>query len=103
VYPFTLQGFLEVFVFVVDLFVSVGLGFQFMALCLSHTSSPLLWLIWGGVSQTISLGWPWNFILPISASKVARITGVSHHTGTQLKISSSIILSYKALQLQQCL
>jgi hypothetical protein len=31
-----------------------------------------------GVSWTICLGWPWTVILPISASQVAKITGVSH-------------------------
>jgi hypothetical protein len=31
-----------------------------------------------GVPPTIWLGWPWTMILPISASQVARITGVSH-------------------------
>jgi hypothetical protein len=31
-----------------------------------------------GVSWTISLGWPWTMILPISAFQVANITGVSH-------------------------
>jgi hypothetical protein len=32
----------------------------------------------GKVSQTICLGWPPTFILLISASSVARITGMSH-------------------------
>jgi hypothetical protein len=49
---------------------------------LSHTSSPFALLILdmagGGVSRTISPGWPWTMILPITASHVARITGVSH-------------------------
>jgi hypothetical protein len=31
-----------------------------------------------GISQTISLGWPRTLILPISASQVAMIIGVSH-------------------------
>jgi hypothetical protein len=30
------------------------------------------------ISWTICLGWPWVVILLISASQVARITGVSH-------------------------
>jgi hypothetical protein len=31
-----------------------------------------------GVLQTICLGWPWPTVLQISASQVARMTGVSH-------------------------
>jgi hypothetical protein len=31
--------------------------------------------LWNGSLANIFLGWPRNFILPISASKVARITG----------------------------
>jgi hypothetical protein len=31
-----------------------------------------------GVSQIICLGCPWTLILPISASQVVRITGISH-------------------------
>jgi hypothetical protein len=46
---------------------------------LSHTSrSILLCYFRGGVSQTISLGCPQSTILLISASQVAKITGVSH-------------------------
>jgi hypothetical protein len=35
-------------------------------------------LFWDRVSETICLGWLWTMILPISASWVARIIGVSH-------------------------
>jgi hypothetical protein len=38
------------------------------------------------VSQTICLGWPWTAILPISASQIARITGVSHQGLVQMSI-----------------
>jgi hypothetical protein len=56
------------------------------ALPLSHTHSPffaLAILEIGGMqgwafSQTICLGWPGTMIFPISASHVARITGLSH-------------------------
>jgi hypothetical protein len=53
---------------------------------LSHTSSPF----WSGyfrdgVSLTIFPGWPGTSILPISASQIARITGVSH--GACLRMS----------------
>jgi hypothetical protein len=38
-----------------------------------------LWRVfWVRVSRTVSLGWLWIFILLISPSWVARITGVSH-------------------------
>jgi hypothetical protein len=45
----------------------------------SHLQSILLWLFLEmGVLRTICLGWPPMVILPISASPIARITGVSH-------------------------
>jgi hypothetical protein len=34
----------------------------------------------GGFSRTISTGWPRTENLPVSASQVARITGVSHQS-----------------------
>jgi hypothetical protein len=43
-----------------------------------HLQSIFLWLIWRWVLQTIYSGLPRTTILPISASQVARITGVSH-------------------------
>jgi hypothetical protein len=67
----------------VTFFFFVGLGFEFRALhlqnrCLSHTSSPFCPGYFGdGVLQTLCLGWPCT-IFPISASQVARITGVSY-------------------------
>jgi hypothetical protein len=46
--------------------------------CLSHTFSPFCSGYFGDrVSGTSSPGWPWTSILWISASQVARITGVS--------------------------
>jgi hypothetical protein len=41
-------------------------------------NSPSYWLRRGGVSQTSWWGWPGTTILPISASQVARIIGMSH-------------------------
>jgi hypothetical protein len=41
-----------------------------------HHTQPLVEM---GVSQTFCPGWPQTLILPISASNVARIIGVSHH------------------------
>jgi hypothetical protein len=37
----------------------------------------LLWLFWRWDLRTICLNWPQTVILQISASQVARITGVS--------------------------
>jgi hypothetical protein len=46
---------------------------------LSHSTSPFWWWVLSSrVSWTIWLGWLWTVILLISASRVARITGVSH-------------------------
>jgi hypothetical protein len=46
---------------------------------LSHFTSPILWgIFWDRILQTICPGWLWTSILLISASWVARITGVSH-------------------------
>jgi hypothetical protein len=46
---------------------------------LGHTSSPFCSGYFGDrVSQTVCLGWPQTMILLISASQVAKITGVSH-------------------------
>jgi hypothetical protein len=44
--------------------------------CLGHSFSPFC-TGYFGVSQTISMGWPQIEILQISASQVARITGIS--------------------------
>jgi hypothetical protein len=70
----------------------VGLGFEFRAWCLQSRCSqsrhsttwatlprPFFSGYFGdGVSRTICRGWPQTSILPISASQVARILGVSH-------------------------
>jgi hypothetical protein len=58
----------------------VGVEFE---LRVSHLQSRLYCLkphpfLKMGVSETIYLGWPQNTILPISASQVVRIMGVSH-------------------------
>jgi hypothetical protein len=43
------------------------------------TMAPRYWLIWvGGVSWNFCMGWTQTVVLPISASQVAGITGVSH-------------------------
>jgi hypothetical protein len=47
--------------------------------CLSHATSPFCSSCFGdGVLPTICLGWTWSKNLPISASQVPKITGVSH-------------------------
>jgi hypothetical protein len=64
----------------------LNLGFLY---CLSHISVPLVILLLephlhtssyprDGVSGTIYLDWPRSTILPISASHIDRITGMSH-------------------------
>jgi hypothetical protein len=66
-----------------------------------HLQSILLLLFfwrWGGeVLQTICLGWLQNSILPVSASQVARITGVSHRCPALAKYSYSHILVWEHL------
>jgi hypothetical protein len=63
----------------------VRLGFELRASCLqskqviyleSYFKSILLWLFWRWGLRAICLAWPENVILLISASEVARITGV---------------------------
>jgi hypothetical protein len=49
-----------------------------------HFHFALIILEVGGVSQTICLGWPRTEIFWISASQVARITGMSHHHPVRL-------------------
>jgi hypothetical protein len=67
-----LFGWLVCFVFVV-------LGFELRAYTLSQSTSPFLWWVFRDrVSPAICLGWLWTAILLISASWVARITGLSH-------------------------
>jgi hypothetical protein len=66
----------------------VALGLELRTLYLQSRCSAfepllqpvLLWLFWGwgGSHELFSPGWPQTSILPISASQVARITGVSH-------------------------
>jgi hypothetical protein len=69
------------------LFFLVGLEFELRALQLqsrystTYTTPPVhfaLVILEMGVSGTIYLGWPQTSILPISASQVASITGMSH-------------------------
>jgi hypothetical protein len=38
---------------------------------------------WSGVSRIFCWYWPWTVILLLSASQVARITGVSYHCPTR--------------------
>jgi hypothetical protein len=54
-----------------------------------HLQSILLWLFGDGGSRTIFLGWPGTTIFLISASQVARITGVSH----QCPASQAILIT----------
>jgi hypothetical protein len=43
-----------------------------------HLQSIFIWLFWRWSSQTVCPCWPWTVILLISASRVARMTGMSH-------------------------
>jgi hypothetical protein len=65
----------------------VGLGFELRALCWQSNSTtawatpPVIFCsgYFGvGIPWTICPGWPWTTILPISASQIARIIGMSH-------------------------
>jgi hypothetical protein len=47
---------------------------------------------WDGVFRTFCPNWPWNAILLISASQVARITGVSHQCLTYKYIFECIFV-----------
>jgi hypothetical protein len=58
----------------------------------------LLWLFWRWGLANYLQGWPWTAILHISASQVARITGVSH----QCLVTQEIVLS-KHCKLTLCL
>jgi hypothetical protein len=68
-------------------FFLLGLGFELRPLCLQSrhslaSATPavhfalVIFRRWG--LRTICLGWPQTLILPISASQVARIIGMSH-------------------------
>jgi hypothetical protein len=60
-------------------FLCVVLGVELRAYTLSHSTSPFLWWVFFyRVSWTICMGWLWTMILLISASRVARITCMSH-------------------------
>jgi hypothetical protein len=69
-----------------DNFFFVGLGFEFRVCACKAGALPLeahfrfivLWYFGDGVLQTICLNWPETAILLVSASKVARITGMIH-------------------------
>jgi hypothetical protein len=71
----------HVWAFFCFLFFAV-LRLELRAYTLSHSTVPCLCVryFWDIVSQTICQSWLWSTILLISASWVARITGVSHST-----------------------
>jgi hypothetical protein len=55
------------------------LELELRAFTLSHSTSPFCdWFFQDRILWTICTGWFWTGILPISASWVARITGVRH-------------------------
>jgi hypothetical protein len=57
-----------------------------------HLRAVLDWLSWRWGSQTICSGWPSAMIFPISASQVARITGVYLATGSEMQ-SRQVLVS----------
>jgi hypothetical protein len=60
-------------------FIFAVLGFRLRTFTLSHSTRPFLsWVFWDRVLWIICPGWRWTSILVISASWVARITGLSH-------------------------
>jgi hypothetical protein len=66
-------------VFPLELFFFVVIGLELRAYTLSYSASPFSWGFFRDrVSWTICPGWLQTSILLISASWVARITGVSH-------------------------
>jgi hypothetical protein len=60
------------------IFFFAGLGFKLMAYTLSHSILLCEGFFWDRVSWTICLVWLQTMILLISATWVARITGMSH-------------------------
>jgi hypothetical protein len=61
------------------LFIYAGLGFELRAFTLSHSTNPIFVKVFQNkVSPTICPGWIGTVVLLISASRVTRITGVSH-------------------------
>jgi hypothetical protein len=87
-------------------FFLVGLRFELRASRLhSHSTAwatppvYLSWLFWSGFLWTVCPGWPQTAILPISASQVARITGMSHHclanTHSFIKAVTDFISSHR--------
>jgi hypothetical protein len=71
--------------FLTYFYLLVGLGFELRASCLSHTSSPFWSACFGdGLFGTICLDCPQTAILPVSASQIARITGVIHQNWAEV-------------------
>jgi hypothetical protein len=61
------------------IYLFVVLGLELTAYTFSHSTSPFLDRIFQDrVSRTVCLDWLWTSILLVSASQVARITGMSH-------------------------
>jgi hypothetical protein len=54
---------------------------------------------WVGSQWTFCPDWPQTMILPISASQVVKITGVSHPTGTRIKSLFCLLMNLSLLVL----
>jgi hypothetical protein len=75
----------------------VVLGLELRAYTLSHSTSPFLWTCFQDrVSQTIFLaGWLRAAVLLISASWVAKMTGMSHRCPAQTTFLKQQSLKWK--------
>jgi hypothetical protein len=74
------------------------LGLKLRAFTLSHFASPSCdGCFWNRVSQTICQGWLQTAILLISASWIARITGMSHWYPAQWHLFIYFIFAVQGL------
>jgi hypothetical protein len=69
-----------------------GTGVWTQGLTLCQLFCVCVGFFWDRASRTICLGWLWNMILLISASWVARTTGVSHQCSAHCPFSDASLL-----------
>jgi hypothetical protein len=77
----------ELFSLKMVFFIFAVLGFELRAYTLTHSTRPFFgWVFFEiGTGELFCLAWLQTSILLISASRLARITGVSHRLPTSLK------------------
>jgi hypothetical protein len=81
-------------------FFFVVTGLELRAYTLSHSTSPFYVCVryfQDRVSRTICSGWLWTLILLISASWVARITGVRYHFLKETSLNPDLFLIYNII------